>query len=59
MSVRLVSVRLSQVEEPARQLELFGTGQTEKRHKLAAAIDALKRAKGEAAVKRGHQLRGE
>ena len=57
--LRLVSVRLSQVEEPARQLELFGAGQNEKRHKLAAAIDALKRAKGDAAVTRGHQLRGE
>ncbi len=56
--LRLVSVRLSQVEDPARQLELFGAAQSEKRHKLAAAVDALKRAKGEGAVTRGHQLRG-
>ncbi len=55
--LRLVSVRLSQVEEPVRQLELFGAVQNEKRHKLAAAVDALKRVKGEAAVTRGHQLR--
>ena len=56
--LRLVGVRLSQVEAPLRQLELFGAVQNEKRHKLAAAVDALKRVKGEAAVTRGHQLRG-
>ncbi len=56
--LRLVSVRLSQVEAPARQLELFGAAQSETRHKLAAAVDALKRAKGDGAVTRGHQLRG-
>ena len=56
--LRLVCVRFSQVEEPAGQLELFGAAQDEKRHKLAAAVDALKRAKGDASVTRGHQLRG-
>ncbi len=56
--LRLVSVRLSQVEAPVRQMELFGAVENEKRHKLAAAVDALKRVKGEAAVTRGHQLRG-
>jgi DNA polymerase-4 len=57
--LRLVSVRLSQVEDPVRQLELFGAGQNEKRHKLAAAVDALNRVKGGSAVTRGHQLRPE
>ncbi len=55
--LRLVCVRLSSVEAPARQLELFGAVENEKRHKLAAAVDALKRAKGGAVVTRGHQLR--
>lgn len=57
--LRLVSVRFSQVEDPVRQLELFGSVQNEKRHKLAAAVDALKRTKGDSAVTRGHQLRTE
>lgn len=57
--LRLVSVRFSQVEEPARQLELFEAGEKEKRHKLAAAVDALKRARGTEVVTRGHQLRGD
>ncbi|MFT3828685.1 MAG: DNA polymerase IV [Opitutaceae bacterium] len=57
--LRLVSVRLSQVEEPARQLELFAAGEREKRHKLAAAVDALKRARGAEVVTRGHQLRAD
>ena len=56
--LRLVCVRFSQVEDPVRQLELFGAAQSERRHKLAAAVDALKRTKGDAAVTRGHQLRG-
>ena len=55
--LRLVCVRFSSVEAPVRQLELFGAAENEKRHKLAAAVDALKRAKGGAAVTRGHQLR--
>ncbi|HLP06545.1 MAG TPA: DNA polymerase IV [Opitutaceae bacterium] len=57
--LRLVCVRFSQVEEPARQLELFEAGEKEKRHKLAAAVDALKRARGADVVTRGHQLRGD
>jgi DNA polymerase-4 len=57
--LRLVCVRFSQVEEPARQLELFGAGDKEKRHKLAAAVDALRRARGADVVTRGHQLRAE
>ena len=56
--LRLVCVRFSQVESPVRQLELFGAAQSEKRHKLAAAVDALKRSKGDGAVTRGHQLLG-
>jgi DNA polymerase IV len=55
--LRLVCVRFSNVEEPARQLTLFGAEASEKRHKLAAAVDALKRTKGDSAVTRGHQLR--
>ncbi len=54
--LRLVCVRLSQVEERARQLDLFDEGQKEKRRRLAAAVDALRLAKGGAAVTRGHQL---
>lgn len=55
--LRLVSVRLSQVEEPARQLELFGTEVEAKRHRLAAAVDQLRRARGADVVTRGHQLK--
>ena len=55
--LRLVCVRFSNVEEPARQLDLFGAEQSEKRHKLAAAVDALKRTRGDGVVTRGHQLR--
>lgn len=54
--LRLVSVRLSQVEDPARQLELFGGEEADRRHKLAVAVDALRRAHGRSAVTRGHQL---
>lgn len=56
--LRLVCVRFSQVEAPARQLELFGAAVDEKRHKLAAAVDALRRVRGAEVVTRGHQLRG-
>ena len=57
--LRLVCVRFSQVEEPARQLDLFEQDTKEKRHRLAAAVDALKRVRGADIVTRGHQLRGE
>jgi DNA polymerase-4 len=55
--LRLVSVRLSGVEDGAAQLELFHDA-SEKRRRLAAAVDALKAARGEAAVMRGAQLKG-
>ncbi len=55
-ALRLVGVRLSQIEAPAAQLELFGAVEAEKRHRLAAAVDALKRRQGDAAITRGHQL---
>ncbi len=54
--LRLVSVRLSQVEDPAQQLELFGGEEAERRHKLAVTVDALRRSHGRAVVTRGHQL---
>jgi len=53
--LRLVSVRLSGVEDPAVQLDLFGEVDA-KRHRLAAAVDALKLTRGDAAVTRGHQI---
>ncbi len=54
--LRLVSVRFSNVEEPAAQLEMFGQGEDKKR-RLAAVLDKLN-AKGTQGVVHGHQLKG-
>lgn len=54
--LRLVSVRLSGVEEGGRQLEMFGESD-EKRRRLAGVLDKLN-AQGRAAiVQHGHQLK--
>ncbi len=52
--LRLISVRLSGVEEGARQLDMFGQTD-ERRRRLAGALDALN-AQGGAQVLHGHQL---
>ena len=54
--LRLVSVKLSGVEDPSEQLEMFGGGD-EKRRRLAGVLDALNRGGKEAVVRHGHQLR--
>jgi DNA polymerase-4 len=54
--LRLVSVKLSGVEDPSVQLELFGAGD-EKRRRLADVLDALNRGGKEAVVRHGHQLK--
>lgn len=53
--LRLVSVRLSGVDDAPRQLEMFGESD-EKRKRLAATVDALKAQRGGAAVVRGTQI---
>ena len=53
--LRLVSVRLSNVEQAGGQLELF-TEKADKRRALAAVVDLLNQGKGKGAVQRGHQL---
>lgn len=53
--LRLVSVKLSSVEDGGGQLDLF-PGDDEKRRRLAAAVDALNRGTGSRAVVHGHQL---
>jgi DNA polymerase IV len=55
-SLRLVSVRLSGVEAPAAQLEMFAQGD-EKRKRLALTLDTLKAQRGSAAVVRGAQIK--
>jgi DNA polymerase-4 len=55
LPLRLVSVRFSNVEEPATQLEMFGQGEDKKR-RLAAVLDKLN-AKGTKGVVHGHQLK--
>ncbi len=52
--LRLVSVRLSNVDASPQQLDIFG--QTEKQQRLAAAVDALKARQGETAVVHGAAL---
>ncbi len=52
--LRLISVRLSGVDEGGRQLDIFGEAD-EKRRRLAGFLDQLN-AKGGAAVRHGHQL---
>jgi DNA polymerase-4 len=58
-ALRLVSVRLSGIEEPATQLDLFAAeGEADaKRRKLAAVLDQLNRSPAGARVKHGHQIR--
>lgn len=53
--LRLVSVRLSGVEEGGAQLELFAESD-EKRRRLAAVMDRLNSGAGAAVVQHGHQL---
>ncbi|MGH7995082.1 MAG: Y-family DNA polymerase [Opitutaceae bacterium] len=54
--LRLVSVRLSGVEDPPGQLEIFAAAD-ERRRRLAQALDGLNRASGGPIVSHGHQLR--
>jgi DNA polymerase-4 len=53
--LRLVSVKLSGIEEPAAQLEMFSEGD-EKRRRLAAAVDQLNQWGKLSVVRHGHQL---
>lgn len=55
--LRLVSVKLSGVDDGPRQLDLFGAADDERRKRLAIAVDALKARRGGGAVMRGAQLR--
>ncbi|AHF92806.1 DNA polymerase IV [Opitutaceae bacterium TAV5] len=55
--LRLVSVKLSGVEDGAVQLEMFARTD-EKRRKLATVLDQLNAAKGVPRVQHGHQLDG-
>jgi DNA polymerase IV len=52
--LRLVSVRLSSVDDTPEQLEMFGAN--DRRKRLAAAVDALKAAKGESTIMHGAAL---
>ncbi len=52
--LRLISVKLSGVEDGARQLDIFGETD-ERRRRLAGCLDQLN-AKGGAGVRHGHQL---
>lgn len=53
--LRLVSVKLSGVDDTPEQLEIFAES-NEKRKRLAAVVDALKAARGEEIVVRGGQI---
>lgn len=53
--LRLVSVKLSGVEEPAVQLEMFADTE-EKRRRLAAVVDRLNQSASQSLVRHGHQL---
>ena len=53
--LRLVSVRLSGVEEGPSQLEMFAQAD-EKRRRLAGVLDQLNRTGRDAVVRHGHQL---
>jgi len=55
--LRLVSVRLSGIDDGPDQLEMFGQAD-EKRRRLAGVLDRLNGGKGAPAVQRGHQLGG-
>ena len=54
--LRLVSVRFSNIEAPAAQLEMF-TESLDKRKRLAATLDALKASHGRDAIVRGAQIK--
>jgi DNA polymerase-4 len=54
--LRLVSVRLSGVEDPPAQLEIFPAAD-ERRRRLAQALDGLNRSTAAPVVSHGHQLR--
>ena len=54
--LRLVSVKLSGIEAPKAQLEMFADDDA-KRKRLAMALDALKAARGSASVVRGAQIK--
>jgi DNA polymerase-4 len=53
--LRLVSVRLSSVDEGGTQLEIFGQAE-EKRRRLAGVVDRLNHRGRDVIVQRGHQL---
>jgi len=53
--LRLVSVRLSGVEDSPAQFEMFAEGE-EKRRRLAGVLDALNQRGRKAVVQHGHQL---
>lgn len=53
--LRLVSVRLSSVEDPPGQLEIFGA-EEDKRRRLAGVLDRLNQGGTNPLVQRGHQL---
>ncbi|HTL66435.1 MAG TPA: DNA polymerase IV [Lacunisphaera sp.] len=53
--LRLVSVRFSNVEEKAAQLEMFGQDR-ERQRRLAAVLDRINAGGRQAVVKHGHQL---
>ncbi|MES2694084.1 MAG: DNA polymerase IV [Verrucomicrobiota bacterium] len=53
--LRLVSVRFSNVEDGAVQLEMFGEKE-EKRRRLAGVLDQLNKKSGAPVVQHGHQL---
>lgn len=55
--LRLVSVRLSSVEDPPGQMEIFGAGD-DKRRRLAGVLDKLNQGSPNPLVQRGHQLPG-
>jgi len=55
--LRLVSVRFSNVEEAAAQLEMFGQAD-EKRRRLAGVLDKLNHQGKTTVVRHGHQLGG-
>lgn len=53
--LRLVSVKLSGVDDTPEQLEIFGDS-NEKRKRLALAVDALKAVRGEEIIMKGAQI---
>jgi DNA polymerase-4 len=55
LPLRLVSVRFSNVEEPAAQLEMFAEAD-EKRRRLAGVLDKLNAGGKAAVVRHGHQI---